>query len=224
MNRRTFDALFLSAVAVTGAALRLTRLGVPSFWLDEILGYDLATAAAKQPLWRWFHFFDPEHGPLYYATELATRFVHPADLSARIGPAIFGIAAILVAWVAARAIDSHPAAAYVAPILVAVSPLEVYYSREARPYALVLLLTTALVAALLRGTRLWLIVALLVLALYTTAAMAPVVMAVAIAAAAAATCFALITIVYRPVTDVSGGTFPGVALLLTSFSLAALDN
>ena len=74
-ERITFRAAYVVALTLLGAWLRLRHLGRPSFWLDEILGYDIATAAAKQPLWRWLTIFDLEHGPLYYATQIVTRCV-----------------------------------------------------------------------------------------------------------------------------------------------------
>jgi hypothetical protein len=161
-----------------GGYLRLHALAVPSFWLDEMLGYDIASAAAKAPLWKWVLPFEPEHGPLYHATELAGRFLPTPEGSGRIAPAIFGIATIAVLWVAGRAIDERVAAC--AAILTALSPAHVYYSREGRPYALLMLLAAATLALLLRGSRKTIVP--LVLSLYTSAIAVPFLISTAVAA------------------------------------------
>jgi mannosyltransferase len=182
-RERALRAGYLVAVTALGAWLRLRRLGSVSFWLDEILGYDLTTAAARQPLWRWLGIFDLEHGPLYYATELAGRFLRSPEASARVFPALLGVATIVIGWFAARAIRTHPATPYVFVLLLAVSPLHVYYSREARPYSLVVVAAMGLLAFFLREPRIGGVAALLLAAFYTSAATAPLVISAAIVAA-----------------------------------------
>ncbi|HJT18236.1 MAG TPA: glycosyltransferase family 39 protein, partial [Thermoanaerobaculia bacterium] len=183
MRQRILDVLFLAATTALAAWLRLRQLAAPSLWLDEIIDYDVVSLIAHQPLWRWFDIFEGEHGPLFYATELAGRIFHGIEFSARIAPALFGIAAIPLAFIAARAIRSFRAAPYAFAILLAVSPIEVYYSRDARPYALVVLIAVAFLALLLRDAKLGAMIALLVAAFYTSATIASVVAAVIVAAA-----------------------------------------
>lgn len=218
--RRIADALLLAAIVIAGAVLRFGGLAVPSLWLDEILDYDVATKLSHEPLWRWLTGFDSEHGPLFFATELAGRVAHAPEMAARFAPAIFGVAAIVVAWIAARGVEDRvsgvgvdttpsptpdprpptPAKA-VAPVfamLLAGSPLAIYYSREARPYALLMLLGTAMLAVLLRvvprdavvsdsrGRAMTvLIVAIPLLALFATSGATPLLIAAAITAAIA---------------------------------------
>ncbi|HUJ12350.1 MAG TPA: hypothetical protein VL284_01060, partial [Thermoanaerobaculia bacterium] len=86
-RQRTLDLLFLAATTALGAWLRLRLLAAPSLWLDEIIDYDVVTMIAHQPLWRWFDIFEGEHGPLFYATELAGRVLPGPELSSRIAPA-----------------------------------------------------------------------------------------------------------------------------------------
>ncbi|PYQ49667.1 MAG: hypothetical protein DMF59_12850, partial [Acidobacteria bacterium] len=233
-ERITFRAAYVVALTLLGAWLRLRHLGLPSFWLDEILGYDIATAAAKQPLWRWLTIFDLEHGPLYYATELAGRFLGHIETSARLLPALIGIATIPIAWFAARAIRSHPAAPYVFTLLLTVSPLHVYYSREARPYALLALISTALLAAFLSERRSAVIAALMVAGFCATATAAPLIIAAGIAAmiarrwrlvGAAGLCGALVAACYHPASHAGGVVrWSVVRDLLESFSVVALDT
>ncbi|MDP9362330.1 MAG: hypothetical protein M3P29_12880, partial [Acidobacteriota bacterium] len=100
--RRIADAVLLSAIIAVGAVLRFGGIAVPSLWLDEILDYDVATRLAHEPLWRWLTGFASEHGPLFFATELAGRVAQTPELAARFAPALFGVAAIVIAAVGCR--------------------------------------------------------------------------------------------------------------------------
>jgi uncharacterized membrane protein len=169
--RRTADALLLGAIVAAGAVLRFAGLAEPSLWLDEILDYDVATKVTHEPFWHWLTGFASEHGPFFFATELAGRVASTPELAARFAPAIFGVAAIAVAGIAGRGVGSGgsgvgaetPDAAAAEPrfpahgtalafaLLLAGSPLAIYYSREARPYALLMLLSASMLALLLRA-------------------------------------------------------------------------
>ena len=233
MNRqRVFDALFVIAATCIGAWLRLRQLGVPCFWLDEIIHYDAATGAMRQSFWQWLAISQPENGPLFYATQLAARLVLPMEASARLAPAICGIAAIPVMWLAARSIASHRAAAYAATLLLALSPLHVYYSREGRPYALVVVIAAALLAVLLHGGSLRAAIPILLAAFYATAIVAPLIFSVAVAAVlirqwriaiASAACAILIALCYQPGIREGAGQFPRFSVLLDAFSVTGLD-
>lgn len=175
-------ALLFLAVLV-GTALRVDRLGRPSYWLDEILGQQLTTEAARQPLSHWVTGLEPEHGPLYYATQLASRVAGDDEFAGRLAAASFGIVTIIAVW-SAGALTGGGVVAAIAAVLLATSPLHVYYSREARPYALVMLLTAALIVFLLRRS-IGGAAAMLIALLYTSAVALPVVTAAAVTAFAA---------------------------------------
>jgi len=228
--RRLSDALFLAAATLLGAWLRLRELAVPSFWFDEIYHYKQATLAAHQSWWRWATIFEIENGPLFYAGQLLGRLSSSPEFSARILPALCGIAAVPLLWFAARRPIAYPAV-----VLMAISPLAVYYSREARPYALVVLVTTGLIAAIVRS-RFALFIALLVVAFYSGAMMAPVIASLVVATLtkerrwwiAAAACALLIAICYRPGSyprDMPVATNASADLrgIFDSFSVVAVD-
>ena len=272
LMRRIVDALLLAAIVGIGAGLRFGGIGVPSLWLDEILDYDVATKLTHEPLWRWLTGFTSEHGPLFFATELAGRVAQTPELAARFAPALFGVAAIVIAWFAARAVEGSdsgigsrgsgvgvqdetnptpdtrqptPGIAPTFALLLAGSPLAIYYSREARPYALLMLLATAMLALLLRGRNLRLAIAVLLLALFSTSGATPLLIATALTAGVAflldrrrfdglyaiAALFssALVPLLYRRMPGSSGaaGFRPLTARffqrLLQSFSVAALE-
>jgi mannosyltransferase len=182
-RRASAVAALTSAVGV-GAWLRLDRLGGPSFWVDEILGQTLTTAAARQPWWRWLLGLEREHGALYYLTQLAARLFGDGESAGRAPAAFFGILAIVaIAW-SARRLGRIEAVASAA--LLALSPLAVYYSREARPYALLTLLAALLVGLLLRRGPMTAFGCVIAAILYTSAVGGTLVAGAALAAAAAA--------------------------------------
>ena len=169
----------LGATLIAAAFLRFDRLGVPSYWLDEILS-DMLTRhyAAEAPWWHWLTGLEREHGPLYYAAQLAARAAGHDEFAGRLPAALFGLAAIAIVFLIARELGGW-AAGIAAAIVLAVSPLHVYYSREARPYALLMLLAALLFYALLKN-RLGLAIAAMIAMLYTTAVAGPLLLAVAI--------------------------------------------
>jgi mannosyltransferase len=257
-------ATALCAAIAVAAYLRLDGLGVPSFWLDEILHQQLLDQYRALPWWRWLGRLHEEHAGLYYLTQLATRLFGTGEGAARLAAALFGIATVPLAWLVVlsgvpgsqpgtgdglRARRSSEIAAFCAALLLAVSPLHVYFSREARSYALLTLLTAALVLVLLHARSLPAAVAVLVAMLYTSAVSATIVLsALAVAAVCAfvlperrrwyatvaAFCvvtLALFRVVYaaRPVAEANWPGFPPVdarffAALLRTFSVSAFGT
>src|ERR1700686_105662 len=147
--RRIAELLLLAAIVIFGAVLRFGGIAVPSLWLDEILDYDVATKLTHEPLWRWFTGFASEHGPLFFASELAGRFAHSPELPAGFAPGVFGVLAIVVGVVGCRLSvvgsgSEDDAESFTFALLLAGSPLAIYYSREARPYSLLILMSTAM--------------------------------------------------------------------------------
>ncbi|HEV7488572.1 MAG TPA: DUF4214 domain-containing protein [Thermoanaerobaculia bacterium] len=245
--RRIGDWLLLTAIVTFGAVLRFSGLAVPSLWLDEILDYDVATKLTHEPFWHWLTGFASEHGPLFFASELAGRFAHAPEFAARFAPAVFGSVALVVAvgcrlWGVGK--DDFAERATFA-LLLAGSPLAIYYSREARPYALLILLATLILAAFLRPSASPREpVPLIALALLlTTSGSGPLLVAVAITAAIAfamtrrrafaiyaisgGAAAGLIPILYRrmPPNAASGFRFSArfFQRLLQSFSIGAID-
>jgi mannosyltransferase len=244
------SSILFVGIVTLGGFLRLSGLAVPSLWLDEILGYDLASATTHAPWWQWITGLEIEHGPLYFASELAGRLSPSPELSARVAPALFGIVTIVVAWMAARQLRVHGSGtAAVFALLLACSPLHVYYSREARPYALLMLMATGLLALLLRGSSIRLVAGVLLLAVLTHAGAAPLLMATALTAAlafllehdaarrrfyglaaiAAAVATSAVPLLYRHQpggSAASGFRFDPILFrqLMHSFSVSALDT
>jgi mannosyltransferase len=202
VRRRVAELSLLIIVLALAAFLRFDRLGAPSYWLDEILGDMLTTHVLQAPPWQWITGLEHEHGPLYYATQAATRLAGRDEAAGRLAAALFGLATIPLVFAIASGGQaprlSGPAgqagqagapvlhsAGIAAAILLAVSPMHVYYSREARPYALLMLLTAVLLVAITRR-RVGLGAIALVAMLYTSAVAGPAIAAAAVTLAAAA--------------------------------------
>jgi mannosyltransferase len=173
-SRGIWSLLLLAAAIAIGAYLRFDGLGEPSYWLDEILHQHLTTAAAAKPWWQWFGRLEEEHAGLYYFTQLATRIFGTSEFAGRSAAALFGLATIPLVWLGVRQPQLPPSSA-IAAILLATSPLHVYFSREARGYALIALLTAALIVILLRARSLIAACIVLLALLYTSAVAAPVI-------------------------------------------------
>jgi predicted membrane-bound mannosyltransferase len=128
------------AVIVAAAAWwRLSNLANPGLWLDEILGV---------------RGVGPEHGPIYYATMRATTGAHPNEFLTRLPFALAGILGVAVACFLGRA-AAGPWLGIAVGAFVATSPVHLYYSREARPYAVLLLCGFVGLLAIVHLVRRW---------------------------------------------------------------------
>ena len=155
LSRRASGALSpaMVAVAVTllAAVARLPTLGQQSYWLDE--GYTVRLL--RMSFSGMLHAIPRTEStpPLYYVTAWVwTRVFGDMEFGLRSLSALAGIATVPVAWAIARRVGGHRAAA-IAGLLVAVSPLLVWFSQEARSYALATLLATLSVLCVVGWTQ-----------------------------------------------------------------------
>jgi uncharacterized membrane protein len=141
----------LAAITAAAAAVRFTRIGHQSFWLDESYTVDLVQRS----------FGDLLHGvartestpPLYYVLAwLWAKLFGTSEAGLRSMSALFGTVAVPVAWRAAREWFT-PAAGLIAAALVAINPFFVWYSQEARSYALLVLTSALTLLFLARALR-----------------------------------------------------------------------
>ncbi len=145
--RRT--ALALALVCVVGAVLRFATLDAQSLWYDEtvtahLLGLDFASmfdsigASESTP-------------PLFYVLAwLWTQVAGTGEIGLRSMSALLGTATIPVVWAIARRLGGDRAA-LIAAALTACNPLLIWFSQEARAYALLALLGALSVLLWLRA-------------------------------------------------------------------------
>ena len=127
----------LIALTALAAALRLPTLGSQSLWLDEVLTGNLARGS----LGDLFHVVAQQEAnpPLFYLFEWVwTRVAGTSEFALRLPSALCGIALVPVGYAIGKKLAGERTAVALAA-LVAVHPLLVYYSQEARGYSAVAL-------------------------------------------------------------------------------------
>ncbi len=135
---RTF--WIVTGLTALAAALRFATLGVQSYHHDEIV---TASRILRDGFWHAMDAvgFSESAPPLYYATAwLWTQATGTGEVGLRSVSALAGIATVPVAYLLGAELSSRRAG-IVAAALVAANPMLVWYSQEARGYALFVLLT-----------------------------------------------------------------------------------
>ena len=136
------------------AALRLSTLDLQSFWYDEAF---TPVHVLHPSLWATLRsvVHTENTPPLWYVLAWAdSRVLGTGEVALRLPSALAGIATVPVAWaIGARARRPAPRAraAIVCAALVAVNPLFVWYSQEARAYALFVLMAALAMLCFLRA-------------------------------------------------------------------------
>jgi mannosyltransferase len=139
----------IAAITLIGATLRFSTLGVQSYWYDEAVTVGLVRLRPYPML----HSLPGSEStpPLYYVVAWVwTRVFGSTEVGLRSLSALCGTLAIPLAYVAGRELVSRPAGA-LAAALAAVSPFLIWYSQEARAYALFVLLAAGSVALFARA-------------------------------------------------------------------------
>ncbi len=141
LRARSLDAYGWAAAATTvlGAALRFSTLGVQSLWKDEavtvvrILHPSLPQTIATIP-------HSEATPPLYYILAWAwTRVLGTSEVGIRSLSALAGTVTIPLVYIAASRLASRRAGVFAAA-LAACNPYLIWYSQEARAYALLAML------------------------------------------------------------------------------------
>jgi uncharacterized membrane protein len=137
LTRPTRDILALAALIVLGAALRFVTLGDRSFWVDEGFTLELAgrDLGGMVDVWRRLE----ANPPLYpFLAWLWVKLFGAGEFELRSLSALVGTATIPLAYAVTARLATRRAA-LVAALLVSVSALDVWFSQDARPYALLVL-------------------------------------------------------------------------------------
>jgi len=146
------NAIALGAIVVAAAALRFYYIDGQSYWLDESFTVSIVSGSLGHVL---SSVPDTESTPhLYYIVAwLWAQVFGTGAAGLRSLSAVIGVATVPVAYLAAREIWSARAGLFAAT-LVAVNPYLIWYSQEARAYALLVLLSLTTVW-LLAAKRYW---------------------------------------------------------------------
>lgn len=138
----------LAAVTVAAVALRLPFLGTQSLWYDETFTRAIVTAPSIADAWRTVRSTEATP-PLYYLLTWgwAKLFGVGSDAALRATAGIAGAACAPLAFGALRRMTGARTA-LAAAALIATSPMLVWYSLDARAYALLVALSIASLWAL----------------------------------------------------------------------------
>jgi hypothetical protein len=125
------EVLPLIAILAIAGVLRFASLGTKSLWFDEVRSYYDARDA--------FYLLHRTHTWAFKAMNLALRLGRDWDFLLRLPSAVAGVLSVLFVYLAAR-ITFRRTTALIAALLVAVSAYSIWYSQEARYYALMMCL------------------------------------------------------------------------------------
>jgi uncharacterized membrane protein len=136
---------------LAAAGLRLYALGQNSLWVDEHASLltarfplaDIPAAALSHDA------FEP---PVYFwLLHLVIRLFGDSEVALRLLSAIAGALTVPLAVLLFRALGAGTRVAIIGAALLALSPLHLWYSQEARPYALLVCLGIGALVCFLRG-------------------------------------------------------------------------
>lgn len=122
----------LSVIAPLALALRLYGLGSESIWLDEATSIFLARLSIPD-LIRWTAV--DIHPPLYYIKLHFWLALGDGEAQVRLLSVLCGLVSVVALYALAQRLLGQRAA-FAAALLLAVSPLHVWYSQETRMYAM----------------------------------------------------------------------------------------
>jgi uncharacterized membrane protein len=142
----------LLALTALAAVLRFSTLGEQSLWYDEAFTpVHVLHAGLGQTLHAVVH--TENTPPLWYILEwVITRAFGTGAVALRVLSALAGVATVPVAWALGRELSGRRAALACAAFI-AVNPLFVWYSQEARAYALFVLFAALTMLFFLRVIR-----------------------------------------------------------------------
>ncbi len=142
----------LAAIGLLAAVLRLSTLNLQSFWYDEAF---TPVHVLHPSLWATLRsvVHTENTPPLWYVIAWAdARVLGTGEVALRLPSALAGIATVPVAWAIGRDLAGR-SVAIVCALLVAVNPLFIWYSQEARAYALFVLMAALAMLCFLRAER-----------------------------------------------------------------------
>ncbi len=126
---------------VASLAVRLHRLGIQSFWLDEVSQAQTVSWRAQDIIGNTYAGIGWDQTPLFNAVTWAAGRWQNIELALRLPSALAGTLTIPAIYALGSELFSRRIG-LIASLLFAVMPFAVWYSQEARVYALLMLLVT----------------------------------------------------------------------------------
>jgi mannosyltransferase len=134
------ELIILLLVLLLGGGLRGYRLGAPSLWFDEAASVEHSRGSISDTLTA----VSEAEGspPLYFLLLREVMQISRSEAALRALSLVAGVASLLLIYLLGRALLGA-GTGLIAAALLALSPFALYYSQEARPYALLTALSLA---------------------------------------------------------------------------------
>lgn len=155
--RISVEVVFLAVIVILAAVLRVYHLSDVSLWYDEACSWRISQYPWTE---MWSAIAHDAHPPLYYLMLRGWTAVwgnEPATLRAL--SIVFGLATVCATWglVRSLSVKSQPSkfvngTPLLAALLIAINPLQIEMSQEARPYTLGTFLAVLAASFLMRTT------------------------------------------------------------------------
>jgi mannosyltransferase len=142
----------LAALTLLAAVLRLSTLDLQSFWYDEAF---TPVHVLHPSLWATLRSVSHTENspPLWYLLAwVDSRVLGTGEIALRLPSALAGIATVPLAWAIGRELASRRAG-IICAALVAVNPLFIWYSQEARDYGLFVFVSALAMLCFLHALR-----------------------------------------------------------------------
>jgi mannosyltransferase len=151
LNRflRLENPFWLAPITALAVASHLFRIGFNSLWFDETFSWLVAQRSVSAILTQRLEPFLP---PLYHVLLHFWIGLGQTEVDLRLLSAICGITTVPIMYFLGRDLFS-PATGWAAALLSALLPFQIYYAQEARPYALVMLLSVLVLWAFVRAWK-----------------------------------------------------------------------
>lgn len=144
----TKEHYILIALTTLGAIFRLYNLGRESLWLDEAATL-MFVESGFFGMWEHFTTWEP-NPPLFIWLTIPIVSIVKSEFTLRLIPAIAGIATVPAIYYLGK-VWRNSTTGLVAASLLALSPLHIYYSQEARAYSLVTLFAVLMLYCFLKA-------------------------------------------------------------------------
>jgi uncharacterized membrane protein len=138
VQKRLHDPLIIPVFAtLLGWGLRIAALDARALWFDE--GVSLTFSQMSLPdVLKYSILWQDTNPPLYrILLGIWTDGTGVTVWTARVFSALLGVLAIPLTYRLARRLDVPPAASVIATLIIAVAPMQIYYSREVKHYAFI---------------------------------------------------------------------------------------
>jgi uncharacterized membrane protein len=163
---------WLALIVAFAFLIRVIGIGSQSLWIDEVATARLVTLGSAAFIEQLFGTVGSEaNQPLYFLLLHPWTYVFgTSEWALRAPSLLFGIASIPVFFIWCKGTIGEPAAR-IATLLLATSAFAVWYSQDARPYSLMLLVACSIQASFSKYMRDRTVASLLVLALVEVVAL-----------------------------------------------------